>query len=104
MRKTLRYSCQIIAVGQMMARLQRAIVHGAEHAAIARASEADRLHGSELTANPLRRNVESLEKAAQGRVKIGYQSRAQLRAGSSIVSRQRSLVAMANSERPKRTI
>lgn len=77
MRKTLRDRWQIVAVGQIMARLEGEIAHRAEYAAIARASEADRLHGSELAADALLRNVEPLEEAPQRRVEIGYQTRAQ---------------------------
>jgi hypothetical protein len=65
MRKTLRDRWQIIAAGQIMSRLEDEIVHRAEHAAIARASEADRLHGGELAADALLRNVEPLEETAQ---------------------------------------
>ena len=77
MRKSHRDLCQIITVAQMMARLEGEIVHRAEYAAIARASEADRLHRSELAADALLRNVEPLEEAPQRRVEIGYQTRAQ---------------------------
>ena len=65
MRKTLRERCQVLAVGQMVARVEREIVHGAEHAAIGRASEADRMHGGELKVNPLLRNIEPLEETAE---------------------------------------
>src|SRR6185312_3319812 len=77
-RKTLRDRWQIVAVGQIMTRLESEIVHRAEHAAIARASEADRLHGSELTTDALLRNVEPLEEASQRCVEVGYQTRTQL--------------------------
>ena len=63
--KTLRKRCQITAMGQMMARLECEIVHRAEHAAIGRASEADRLHGIEFTANLLLRNIQPLEETPQ---------------------------------------
>src|SRR5579863_8354239 len=77
MRKLLRDRWQIVAVGQIMTRLEGEIVHRAEHAAIAGASEADGLHGGEFAADALLRNVEPLEEAPQRRVEIGYQTRAQ---------------------------
>ena len=78
MRKTLRDRWQIVAVGQIMARLEEdEIVHRSEYAAIARTSEADRLHGSELADDVLLRNVEPLEEAPQRRVEMGYRTRAQ---------------------------
>jgi len=46
-----------------MARLEREIIHRAEYPAIARASEADRLHRCKLTANLLLRNAQPLEEA-----------------------------------------
>lgn len=79
--KTVRDRIQIIAAGQIMPRLEGEIVHGAEHAAIGRASEAGRMHGGELKVNTLRRNIEPREEAAQRRVKIGYQTRAQFARG-----------------------
>ena len=78
MRKTPRDRWQIVAAGQIVTRLEGEIVHGAEHAAIDRASEADRLHGRELAADPLLRNIEPLEEAPQRRVEIGYRTRTQL--------------------------
>ena len=61
--KTLRDRSQIIAASQMMARLEREIIHRAEYPAIARASEADRLHRCKLAANLLFRDAEPLEEA-----------------------------------------
>jgi hypothetical protein len=77
-RKSHRNRCQIIIVGQMMARLKGEIVHRAEHAPIRRPTEAGRLHGGDLAADALLRDVEPLEEGPQRRVEIGYQTRAEL--------------------------
>jgi hypothetical protein len=68
---------QIIAAGQVHARLKREVVHRSQYATIGRTTEGDGSHGSYLPCNGLLRHTEGVEQRSDGCTQIRHESGSQ---------------------------